>query len=219
MHDLAVAALWAALLAGGLGACVLLFRVGMPRTYVRDLLHIGAGSWVLGWPGWSGWIVPTAIPILACAGLALLPRFRSLSGVRDSVSGDDEKWTGLVLYALAFAILTPIGLLKAPFPAAAALLALAIGDGVGGAIGRRFGKTRFRVGTAKHKSLEGAFAVALGAFAGIALANARFGANASLSLQLGAAVIAAIAEALSPRASDNLLLPGAVFVFVFALGG
>ena len=40
---------WSAVFAGGLGACLWLAARGLPRTYVRDVLHVGAGVWPLGW--------------------------------------------------------------------------------------------------------------------------------------------------------------------------
>lgn len=218
MHDLLLALLWLVILIGGVGACLLLFRVGMPRTYVRDLLHVGAGSWVLGWPYWSGWIVPSLIAVAAFAFLAALPKLARSAPVflriRDGVSDDEERWSGLVLYAASFAVLTPVGLLHAPFPAAAALLSLALGDGIGGLVGRKVGRTRYRLPGAKPKSVEGTVAVAAAAAIGIALAARWFDVPLPPLRLVLAALAAAAAEALAPRASDNVTVPAAVWVFL-----
>jgi phytol kinase len=131
--------------------------------------------------------------------------------VQHSVSGDDERWSGLVLYALAAAALTVAGVFIAPFPAAAGLLALALGDGLGGAVGRRWGRHRFRLPWGKEKSLEGSLGVALLSAAGIALAGCRFGLAPRTLAVLAGALAAAAAEALAPRATDNIAVPVAVW--------
>ncbi len=116
-----------------------------------------------------------------------------------------------MLYTLSFCAFTAVGFLHRPFPAAAALLALALGDGIGGAVGLRFGRHRFRLPGAKPKSLEGTLAVALMAGVGISLAARCFHAPLSPGLLVASALLAAAVEAISPRASDNLLLPAAVW--------
>lgn len=219
--DLALAGLWLLILIAGAGVCAWLYRRGLPRTYVRDLLHVGAGCWVFGWPGWEGWAVPTLIPALAVGGLLLLSGNKGggrLAGFRQAVSDADERWSGLVLYALAVAILTPVGILWAPFPAAAALLALALGDGLGGLVGRNFGRRRFQLPGGKPKSLEGAAVVALASGVGIWVAAGYFQSPVSLPTVWWAAAVACLAEAVAPRATDNLLVPAAVFAVLIVLG-
>jgi len=121
-----------------------------------------------------------------------------------------------VHYTIAFAVLTPVWVTWAPFPAAAALLALAFGDGPGGALGRSFGRTRYRLPRGKEKSLEGSVVVAIGAGLG-ALVAAWLFAPASADLRVAAwlplviGVGASLAEALSPRGLDNIIVPSVVF--------
>jgi dolichol kinase len=223
VSDAAQAVLWVSLLAGALGACVVLRRGGVPTTYVRDLLHVGAGAWVVGWPAWNGWLVPSAITWVTAAATAsvplMAPRFAAAAAFRDSVSGGDEVWTGLVLYTLAFAALTPIGLRGDPFPPAAGLAALCFGDGVGGMIGRRYGRRSFAIPGAKSKSVEGTLAVALSSAVAIAAVGAWLGRPAGLATSALLGGVAAAAEALSPRSSDNLLVPASVFAVALALSG
>src|SRR5258707_8763730 len=143
----------------GLAGCVQLRRWGVPTTYVRDLLHVGAGVWVLGWPFWHHWITPVAITagaaLLIAMGPSLARRIPAAASFRDSVSDADERWMGLVFYTLAFAFLTAAGMCLERYSAAAALWALCLGDGVGGAFGRRLGRHSFSVPGGKRKSLEG----------------------------------------------------------------
>jgi dolichol kinase len=212
------AALWALVLAAGLGACVVLRRAGLATTHVRDLLHVGAGVWVLGWPLWPGPAVPVAITAIAAAGVWLLPRWGRrlpiLQGFVQSISDADERWSGIVLYTVSFAVMTALGLARAPFPAAAALWALCLGDGIGGAVGKRFGAHHYRIPGSKPKSIEGSVAAAIAASAGVAGAAAWFHAAVAISIVAAAGAVAAVAEALSPRASDNVVVPAAVWAFL-----
>lgn len=211
--DAAWVAIWALVLVGGGAFCALLFRWGVPRTYVRDLLHVGAGSWVFGWPLWSSPWLPAAIPVAALLLLLTLP----LTRFREALSDEDERWSGILLYTASFAALTPLGVFWAPFPAAAGLLALSLGDGIGGLVGRRFGRRRFQLPFAKPKSVEGTLAVFFASGIGILLAARWFDAELSVPALLAAALAAAAAEAMAPRTSDNLLVPGAVLLVLLWL--
>ncbi len=121
MHDGLRVLLWSAVFAGGLGVCLWLSRRGLARTYVRDLLHVGAGVWPLGWWAWqSPWppiVVATTGFVLLIAVPLLARRFAAAGKLERAVSGEGEAWTGLVLYAFSAAVFTAVGLLgHAPFP-------------------------------------------------------------------------------------------------------
>lgn len=221
MNDLAQAALWSAVFAAGVVACVAARAAGLATTYVRDCLHVGAGLWILGWPHWRRPVAPSLIVLgVAAATLgapALAGRVRAIARFRDAVSGGDERWSGLVLYTASYAALTWVGLRGQAFPAAAALLALSLGDGLGGAVGRRWGRHRYTVPGGKPKSLEGSAVVALAAAGGAWIAAALFGAPVRATTVVGAGLVAAAAEAAAPRAMDNLAVPAAVWLFLGAL--
>ncbi len=215
MNDLIASVVWLLVLAGGVGCCLLLHQLGLRATYVRDLLHVGTGVWVLGWPWWRGVAAPALILGFALAVTAALPLLARRSSwaalVVGSFASGDERWTGLTLYVVAYAALTCAGLADRAFAAAAALLALSLGDGIGGAVGRRFGAHRYRAPGGKEKTLEGSLAVALAAAAGVAIAAWRFGAHPGASGIVGLGLVAAVAEALAPRGSDNVIVPAAVW--------
>src|SRR5258707_7169787 len=143
----------------GLAGCVQLRRWGVPTTYVRDLLHVGAGVWVLGWPFWHHWITPVAITagaaLLIAMGPSLARRIPAAASFRDSVSDADERWMGLVFYTLAFALLTAAGMCLERYSAAAALWALCLGDGVGGAFGSRLGRAALFLSGGEHAKPAG----------------------------------------------------------------
>jgi hypothetical protein len=128
-------------------------------TYVRDVLHVGAGLWPLGWSSWGGGVAPCAIAASGALALVAVPAAAKWSrvarGVRDAISGGDERFGGVALYAVSAAIFTAVAMgWKVAAPAAAgALLALALGDGGGGSGGircgcrsgsRRAGRARWR---------------------------------------------------------------------------
>ncbi len=222
MNDGLLVLVWSAVFAGGLGLCLWLSARGSPRTYVRDVLHVGAGVWPLGWKGWQSPWPPVLVALTGFGLLLAVPllgrRFAAARSLERAVSGEDEAWSGLVLYGLSAAGLTAVGFLgHAPFAAAAGLLALALGDGIGGLVGRRWGKHRYRVPGAKTKSVEGSVAVAVLAALGTAMAGLLFGVPLSASRILEAGLAAAVAEAVAPRATDNILVPLAVWLVVGGL--
>jgi phytol kinase len=215
MSDPGWTALWLAVLAGGIGGCVLAHRLGLASTYARDLLHVGTGIWVLGWPLWNGRIAPLALVTSAALATAAVPliarRSRAADKLKQTFASGDERWSGVVLYTSAYALFSAIGLLGSAFPAGAALLSLSLGDGIGGAVGRRFGRHRYQALGAKAKSWEGSATVAVASVAAVALAGWRFDASLNLPVITGLGLAAALAEALSPRGTDNLIVPAVVW--------
>ncbi len=211
--------LWIGVLLAGLGGGLLLRRLGLAATHVRDLLHVGAGVWILGWPFWRSWFPPAALAVVSAALLAAAPllarSFGPMEHLVASMSGGDEEWPAVALYGASFAGLTILGLgLDVAFPAAGALLALALGDGVGGLVGRRFGRLLYSAPGGKTKSLEGSAAVAVCSALGVVLAAAWLGEHPGALAVAGAGVAASLAEGLSPRATDNAFVPGVVYTFL-----
>lgn len=111
--------------------------------------------------------------------------------MRDLLHIGTGMWTlGLPYWNHAYIPITVVslalaGILMVPV---LAMGALSIGDGLGGFIGGEFGKAGYRIPWAKRKTYLGSVAVALGALA------------------------ASLVEAVSPRSSDNLLVPAVVFL-------
>ena len=214
---------WVGLLAAAGAFCIGARRAGVSLTYLRDLVHVGAGLWVLGWPLWRSPLAPVGLGLAGAAATFAVPPLASRAAVlgrfRDSISDESERWSGVRLYGLSFAAGTVLGFGVAPLPAGAALLALALGDGVGGLIGRRHGRHAFVAPGAKRKTMEGTAAVAIFSAAGIALAMLRFGAPL-LALPIAAgAVAAALAEAFAPEGTDNLFVPASVWTVITAMQG
>lgn len=219
MNDVGLIAVWAAITGAGFAFALSLKRRGVATTYVRDLIHVGAASWVFGWRYWHAPYAPIAVTVAAFAGVCSLPalgrRWAPARAIVTSISDADELWDGIVAYTLAFTCFTALAMIDEPYAPACALLALCFGDGLGGLVGRRLGRTRYRVPWGKSKSMEGTLAVALFAFAGASAATWWFEAPWHLGVLLAVASSAAISEALAPRASDNLAVPTAVLIAVY----
>jgi len=213
--DAVLSFLWVGILLSGLAAAAGLRRLGLSKTHVRDVVHVGAGVWPLGWPFWHAAYAPLGIVFLAffaMAAVPLLARHALWAGrLSDAVTSGDERFSGLVLYTLAVAVFTCLGLFRAPFAAAGALLALALGDGIGGAVGVALGRHHFAVPGGKRKSLEGSLTVAAFSTLGVLLAAFWFSVPLGLGVAVVAGLVAAVSEALSPRATDNVVLPACVF--------
>jgi len=215
MSDLGWTAIWLGALVGGVVACVGVRALGVASTYVRDLLHVGAGIWLLGWPAWHGHVAPIAIVGAVAVGTLLVPqmarRIELVARFQRSVSGGDERWGGLILYTLSYALLTAVGMTGQMFPAAAGLAALSLGDGVGGAVGRRFGEHRYRPPWGKSKSLEGSVIVGAAAAVAVLIVAAVCGVDLSVNQAVTLGMVAAISEGLAPRGTDNAVVPAAVW--------
>src|SRR5260370_35446452 len=94
----------------GLAGCVQLRRWGVPTTYVRDLLHVGAGVWVLGWPFWHHWIPPAASSagsgLVIAMGPALARRSPAPATCRHSGAAPYERRLGHAMLNLPRAVHT-----------------------------------------------------------------------------------------------------------------
>lgn len=215
MTDPVLAVCWMAVLVGSLVAVALARTRGLPATSARDALHVGAGVWVVSWPAWDGLAAPLAVVAVAVAVIGSMPmaatRVPGVNRILQSVVEGDERFLGLVLYTVSFAVMTGLGLAHRPFPAAAALLALALGDGLGGLVGRRFGRRSYSTRLGKRKTLLGSVAVAVFAAAGVLASAALFGVALGAWPVLLLSLVAAGTEGLAPRGSDNLAVPAAVW--------
>lgn len=220
MRDVALLAAWLAIVALAAALCIVARRAGVALTWLRDLVHVGAGIWPLAWPLWSRPAVPVGLAVAGAAAAFAVPSLAARAAVigrlRDSLSDETEQWGGIRLYGISSAAGTIAAFALAAYPAAAALLALALGDGLGGLIGRRYGRRAFAAPGAKRKTLEGSAAVAVFSALAVLIAMLRFGvAVTALPLALGA-LAATAAEALSPAGTDNLFVPASVWLVLTA---
>ncbi len=201
----------------------------------RKILHMG-----IGFPGIFVWFLYNSTlgavipPIFATIMLVLAPQT-----LKKKFSQGDELHTGLIIYCISVSILTALfwqnplahgGWIGATtlntqhhpmentvWIGAAAFITLAWGDGLGGTIGRKYGKHTYHIPWVKEKSLEGSLGVGLGAVFSITFSQVVFGKIFPpyvIAIILGA-VVAMVVEALSPKHTDNLFLPLSLASFLY----
>jgi len=203
-----------------IGLAELLRRAaGVPQELTRKLVHVGAGMWVFGvlalFDHWQWGVLPFATFIL---GNYLFYRYRLFRSMDER-----DNTPGTVYFAIAITLL--FGLFwrpgsagdRAPIAAAGAM-ALTWGDAIAALAGRRFGQRRYTI-AGETRSWEGSIAMLAVAALAICLVLALLpgSALAPLAPQLGPGAIllaglvgaaaATLAEAVSPRGTDNLSVP------------
>lgn len=210
---------------------VLRRAVGVSQELTRKLVHIGAGMWVFGtlalFDHWQWGVLPFATFI---AGNYFFYRSR-MFGSMDSEHGTP----GTVYFALAITVLfallwRPQGPIDRAPVAVAGAMALTWGDALAALVGLRYGWHRYRVGRSQ-RSWEGSAALVVAAALAIwlvlvllpgsplsPLAAPVSPGRAALAATF-AALVAAAAEAMSPRGTDNLSVPFAAALAVFLVVG
>jgi phytol kinase len=193
--------------------------IGVAQDLTRKLVHVGAGMWVFGalalFDGWLWGVLPFATFI---AGNYLFYRYRVFRAM-DSL----DSTPGTVYFAIAVTLLfgllwRPAGPVDRAHVAAAGVMALTWGDALAALIGQRVGRHRYRV-WGGARSWEGSAAMFLAAGAAMFLTLALLPGSPlapnAPAVGLGRALVAALlgsgaatlAEAVSPRGTDNLSVP------------
>ena len=145
-------------------------------------------------------------------------RLKGLTGITEK-----GHHLGLVYYAISYTILALFFASK-PYVIAAGVLPMAYGDASAAMIGEKYGKKQYHVFT--KKSLEGSAAMFIVSFLSIEASLLFFSTLYSLPLitlsvaALVVALVATIAEALSPLGFDNITVPllGASVFLLFSGG-
>ncbi len=197
----------------------LLRRRGLAVQTTRKIVHIAVGMWVF--PAlllfarerWW-WAV---LPPLAFAGLnALSLRYRIFGAIEVA-----EASLGTVYFPLSFAgllaLFWPIG---RPEVAAGGLMAMTWGDAMASIVGRAYGRRGYTL-WGQRKTWLGSLACFSWTFLAVTATLRFLGGytqGPALLHALVAGLVAALAEALSPRGTDNLSVPlataGALYLLV-----
>ena len=207
------------------------------RATGRKILHVSMGNIVF-----LLWLMTSPWTALAVAGsfvvFTLLITPAALSRLRETlgrpggkaplkkavdklsaitVTGAGNPY-GLVYYCLAFTALAFV-FYDRPIVAAAGMLPLAYGDGMGAVVGRKYGAHEYAL--IDHKSVEGTLAVFLAtvvaAIAGLAFYGMALPQAAWMAAAIGA--VTALVEAAAPRGLDNLAIPACAAATFLLLGG
>jgi phytol kinase len=189
------------------------------HDFTRKLVHIGAGLWVFGvlaiFDHWYIGIIPFASFIVLNY---LTYRYRLIGAVDDS-----DSTPGTVYFAFSITLLFLLfWRTNSPddrgYIAAAGAMAMTWGDAMASIIGRRFGRHKY-VFRGDTRSWEGSTAMVSFSFVAIFLVlslvpgsslapwSEPFPLSTTLPTALVAALVAAVAEGLSPRGTDNISVP------------
>jgi phytol kinase len=207
---------------------------GYPHDFTRKLVHIGAGMWVFGvlalFDHWYIGIIPFATFIGLNYLFFRLRLFESMDA-KDSTPGTVYfAFSITVLFLLFWRTDTPAD--RAAF-AAAGTMAMTWGDALAALLGKRFGKHRYTL-FGSTRSWEGSIVMFLASFLSMLLTlqfvpgsalsplSAPLDMPVSVVAACGAALVAALAEAFSPRGTDNLsvpLLAGLTCFAIVVIGG
>ncbi len=193
---------------GGVIFLMKLLKDKLARETRRKLTHMSMGIWPLFWFGFQHHFAAFLVPLIVTIMLALAPKT-----IRELFSKGEEKHIGLVLYAFSFTVITYF--LYKHSAGAAAIFALAFADGFGGWIGRRYGKHTYHVPWSKPKTFEGSLGVFVASAISVIVAQLLFPpVIGPLAIIIGG-IIAAAAEGLSPKHSDNIFVPFCLGAFLY----
>ncbi len=189
-------------------------------AFTRKIIHIGAGLWIWGILAlFDHWVVGV-IPFATFIVLNYIFYRRQTFSQMDS--GDSTP--GTVYFAFSITVLFVLLWRTPPAPvdrvplAAAAVMAMTVGDALASLVGRRWGRHPYRC-FGHARSWEGSAAMALSSFVvmlitlrllpGSALspASVPYGAAQAALLTLAGTVVATAAEGVSPAGTDNLSVP------------
>jgi phytol kinase len=184
------------------GAEAIRKRFGLGVEFTRKIVHVGVGIWVvptlLLFEDWRIAAIPPASFVLVNL---LSYRFR----IFRAIEGAERTNIGTVLFPASFVVLLA-AFWGRPEIVSGGILVLALGDAAAALVGRRFGRRRYRVGSAV-RSVEGSSAMALASLVALIIAMAVFRPHVPLAALVGVALWATLIEALSLFGTDNVLVP------------
>jgi phytol kinase len=214
-------------------------KMNWGSEFTRRIVHLFAGAAIWTVPYYPHPWVATLVALTFVVMLALANHerfskfFEAMARPEDLEHGSVR---GPLWYAVSITILTAAftatGYDNLYFVAAAAIHIMMFGDGMSAPIGMRYGANSTRVIFGSKRSLQGCAAMLIFGFLGAILAFWFFGIvnygvfvsggnilwTHMISLALVGAVTATIVEAISPKGTDNILLPLITCVIMLLVG-
>jgi phytol kinase len=182
----------------------------LPVEFTRKVVHIAVGMWAWGTIALfeSKWMA-----IVTPAVFVLLNYVSHRRGLFLAMESNDRGNLGTVYFPLAFVAVILLTWDVSKPMLVAALMPMTWGDSFAAVIGRAIGRRRYRVG-GSTRTVEGSLVMFALSFVSVfitllvleRLSGADIGWAAVFAL--ATAVAATLAEAISPRGLDNLLVPG-----------
>ncbi len=183
-----------------------LWRLKLVSTEVaRKLIHVLGGVSVAFWPYFMSFQMIQLLSLALLIGIGISYRFRILGSIHDV----RRSTKGELIYPIGIGICAL--LTQDSWIFTAAILHLAVADGLAAVIGAKWGRrTKYRLGPL-HKSLLGTGAFFIASLLIITISYALLGGqqlmNASSLALLGIAGLATVVENISPYGFDNLAVP------------
>jgi len=202
------------LLAGMIGLLALTERLHRSHPHraeaLRKLVHLATGAAVLPAP----WLFTSPLPILIIAVFFALANFWSIQrGKLKSIHAVSRPSLGTFYYPVSFIILLLVFWERRLMLLTIAFALMAFGDAIAGLVAGKISRRKILPLPWDEKSLQGSVAMlvisALIVALGLALFKNSHGLSweKAISVALAIGVLAAAAEALSYRGSDNLTVP------------
>ncbi len=175
----------------------------MKKNNSRKLLHIMVGNVVFFLPFFETWLLAVLIPGFFIVGNYLMSPHSPIEKLRMETFEAGHA-NGTIFYAVSMTILVAFFFNNMSL-IFAAFLPLAYGDGFAAVFGER-AKSHIFQGVGGQKSLAGTVALFLGSLLSVYLGLMMLGMNAPW-LSLVTAILAVVLELISPRGTDNLIIP------------
>ncbi|MFW9933173.1 MAG: diacylglycerol/polyprenol kinase family protein [Candidatus Thorarchaeota archaeon] len=203
-------------------------KLNMGSDFTRKIVHLFAGLAIWTVPYYTHSWVATFVALLFAVFL-LLANNQRFSKFFSAMARPEDVEHGSVRgpfwYAVSITVLTGIftflGFESIYFIAAASIQMMMFGDGMSAPIGMKYGKNHTRTILGSHRSLQGSLALFIFSFIGALIAFWFFGIlnygtlapggailwNEIFVLALIGSVTATLVELVSPKGTDNILLP------------
>ena len=189
-------------------------RLNYTPDFTRKVVHISVGMWSLGtvWLFQNRWmaIVPPLVFIV-------LNYISYRQDMFKAMENDDKSNMGTVYFPFAFAIIILI-FWNTPDKVVAALMPMTWGDAMAAVLGKRFGRIDYTV-LGHIRTVEGSLSMlffsGLATFMALYFLSPKTGFVMSLGMSLGVAIVATLAEAVSPWGIDNLSVPAVAALILY----
>lgn len=189
----------------------------LPVAFTRKVVHISVGMWAWGTAAlftdkWHAIIPPAAFIVLN-----YISHRRALFTAMEL---SDKSNLGTVYFPLAFLVIILLFFEVSKGFMVAALMPMTWGDAFAATIGRRYGRRQYAIFGAR-RSIEGSTAMLLCSLISVFVTLLAFGTplGSALAAGLVLALLATLAEAVSPFGLDNLLVPASSALGYVLLGG
>ncbi len=203
-------------------------KLNMGSDFTRKIVHLFAGLAIWTVPYYTHSWVATFVALLFAVFLLLannerFSKFFSAMARPEDVEHGSVR--GPFWYAISITVLTGIftflGFEMIYFLAAASIQMMMFGDGMSAPIGMKYGQNHTRTILGSHRSLQGSMALFIFSFLGALIAFWYFGIlnygtlapggvilwNEIVVLALIGSITATLVELISPKGTDNILLP------------